>query len=195
MYLPKRNVQPFVQLDHVARRREKEVSEIAASAKRLKGMSRDQVEANIKALESLLPDLAPNLDKMKASDWVRLISDVNRVALMLVMLKSYYPNANVSSIISRNPKILLRDVAAMEEDAQKVRALVGDRLANLDAVIEACPDLMNPAQLALSLHNLQRWFPLQEPFELLQKNPGLLNNIEEGDLAPDPTYGEITTAG
>lgn len=34
------------------------------------------------------------------------------------------------------------------------------------------------------------WFPTQDAFELLQKSPGILNNIEEADNAPDPTYGE-----
>lgn len=83
-------------------------------------MSKQQVLDNVASIESLLPDLSPNLDKMKASDWVKLLKDPNRVATMLVMLKSYYPNANVSKIISRNPKILLQDVNKMEGDAKKV---------------------------------------------------------------------------
>jgi hypothetical protein len=40
-----------------------------------------------------------------------------------------------------------------------------------------------------------RWFPNQDPFEMLQKNPKMLVNIEEADLEADPLYGEITTAG
>lgn len=34
-----------------------------------------------------------------------------------------------------------------------------------------------------------RWFN-KDPFELLQQNPNLLNDIEEATLPADPTYGE-----
>lgn len=37
----------------------------------------------------------------------------------------------------------------------------------------------------------RRWFPKRDPFELLQKNPALLNQIEEADQEADPTYGEL----
>lgn len=35
------------------------------------------------------------------------------------------------------------------------------------------------------------WFPKEDPFQLLQKNPSMLLNIEEADLPADPTYGEF----
>ena len=34
-------------------------------------MSEDAVRESISRMESLLPDLSPSLDKMRASDWVR----------------------------------------------------------------------------------------------------------------------------
>lgn len=54
---------------------------------------------------------------------------------------------------------------------------------------------MDPQQLQQSLANLARWFPNQDPYDVLQKNPTMLVNIEEADLEADPLYGEITTAG
>uniref|UniRef100_A0A6S8P9P5 Uncharacterized protein n=1 Tax=Dunaliella tertiolecta TaxID=3047 RepID=A0A6S8P9P5_DUNTE len=188
MYLPKRKQAPVVQLDHSARRRAREIGEIAESAKRV-GLSRAQVEQGFQKLESLLPDLAPNLDKMKASSWVVLIQDVNSVAQTLIVLKSYYPRANISKVIARSPKILLQSSKQVEEDALEVQALVAGRLPDLDAIIEVVPDLLKPAQMQLSLSNLKRWFN-KDPFELLQQNPNLLNDIEEATLEADPTYGE-----
>jgi hypothetical protein len=34
--------------------------------------------------------------------------------------------------------------------------MLGERLSNVDAVIEECPDLVNPAQVALTISNLKR---------------------------------------
>lgn len=39
------------------------------AAKRLRGISRSQVDEALLQIQSLLPDLAPNLERMRASDW------------------------------------------------------------------------------------------------------------------------------
>jgi hypothetical protein len=39
----------------------------------------------------------------------------------------------------------------------QVRAILGDKVPNLDAIIEAIPDLMRPQQTLLTLSNLRRW--------------------------------------
>ena len=72
--------------------------------------------------------------------------------------------------------------------------MLGGRLQNIDAVIEVVPDLLSPSQVLLSLSNLKRWFPAQDPFQLLQTNPALLNNVEEADVDADPLYGEWVAA-
>lgn len=69
------------------------------------------------------------------------------------------------------------------------------RVEDMDSIINAVPYLLDPQQLQQSLVNLSRWFPNQDPFDVLQKNPTMLVNIEEADLEADPLYGEITTAG
>lgn len=78
--------------------------------------------------------------------------------------------------------------------ARQVKQMLAS-LDNLDTVMEECPFLMNPGQLALSLRNLKQWFPAQDPLVILQKNPSVLLNIDESTLAADPLYGEPTTAG
>jgi hypothetical protein len=70
--------------------------------------------------------------------------------------------------------------------------LLDGRLPDIDAVIEVVPDLMRPSALASAIASLQRWFPRQDAFALLQKNPRLLSEVAEADLAADPTYGEIS---
>jgi hypothetical protein len=154
------------------------------------GMSREQVEEAVAKLEALLPALSPNLDKMRASDWVTVLRDTEMVAVKLVVLKSYYPTVDLTSVLARSPRFLLADVDAMQADAQQIQAILGSKLNNLDAVIQAVPDLMRPAQAMLTLSNLKRWFPTHDVYDLLQKNPTILYQIEEADLDPDPTYGE-----
>lgn len=34
------------------------------------GLTEEVIRANLATLQTLLPDMAPNLDRMKASDWV-----------------------------------------------------------------------------------------------------------------------------
>lgn len=72
-------------------------SVIAQAAKR-SGLSESIVRENISYLESLLPDLQPNLDKMRAGDWVKLIANVQRVAATVIVLKGAFPAANVSAV-------------------------------------------------------------------------------------------------
>lgn len=60
-------------------------------------------------------------------------------------------------------------------------------MQDVDAIIDAVPDLMNPQQLTQSLSNLVAWFPNHDPFELLQQNPQILENP---NVEADPTYGK-----
>jgi hypothetical protein len=62
-----------------------------AQAGRRKGVSPELLRANLDALEKLLPELTPDVNKMRAADWVTLAKDVNHVAGMLVTLKSLFP--------------------------------------------------------------------------------------------------------
>jgi hypothetical protein len=76
--------------------------------------------------------------------------------------------------------------------APQVKSILGSRVQDVDSIIDAVPDLMNPQQLTQSLSNLVAWFPNHDPFELLQQNPQILENP---NVEADPTYGEYPLAG
>lgn len=90
-------------------------SVIAQAAKR-SGLSESTVRENISYLESLLPDLQPNLDKMRAGDWVKLIADVQRVAATVIVLKGAFPAANVSAVSDGKKGCGSRAVRCMYQD-------------------------------------------------------------------------------
>ena len=69
----------------------------------------------------------------------------------------------------------------------QVKSLLASKVQDIDSIIDAVPDLMNPQQLTQSLSNLVAWFPNHDPFELLQQNPQILENP---NVEADPTYGK-----
>eukprot|EP00878_Enallax_costatus_P016732 GHUV01017557.1.p1 GENE.GHUV01017557.1~~GHUV01017557.1.p1 ORF type:complete len:132 (+),score=22.89 GHUV01017557.1:422-817(+) len=131
---------------------------------------------------------------MKASAWASVLKNVDGVVSLVITLKTAYPKVDIGKLLQRTPKLLLKPVEQIQADAQQVKNMLS-RVEDIDAIIDAVPYLMDPVQLQQSLANLARWFPNQDPFETLQKNPTMLVNIEEADLEADPLYGEITTAG
>ncbi|WIA41508.1 hypothetical protein OEZ86_008879 [Tetradesmus obliquus] len=187
LYLKKDKVEPFQQLDLAARRRKRELAEMTAAAAK-QGTSAEVIEANLGKLQQLVPGLAPNLDQMKASDWASILKDVDRVVALVICLKTAYPKVDIARLLQRMPKLLMKPLEQVQADAQQVKALLS-RVQDIDAIIDAVPYLINPAEVQQSLANLARWFPNQDPFALLQSNPTLLVNIEEADLEADPLYG------
>jgi len=187
LYLRTVKVQPFVQLDHEKRRKEKELKEICQAGGRL-GASESMLRENMAQLESLLPDLHPNLDQMKASDWVKVLKNIQGVTMIVITLREQFPRANISAVLKMKPKLLLGNAARIQEDARQVKAMLS-KVEDVDAIIEAVPYLLDPYQLAQSLANLKKWFPNQDTLGMLQKNPKLLVNIGEADLEADPLYG------
>ncbi len=93
---------------------------LALQAGKKLGFSEARLRANVQDLASLLPDMAPDLNRMKASEWAQLLHDVNRAALVVIAMRRLYPKANVSTIVARVPRLLLQDVAALEKDARQV---------------------------------------------------------------------------
>ncbi|KAG2495787.1 hypothetical protein HYH03_006031 [Edaphochlamys debaryana] len=115
-------VQPkVVQLDHSKRRRDRVVTEICEAGRR-QGIPEDLLRQNIDKMEQLLPELAPDVNKMRAADWAKLAKDVNKVAHMLVTLKACYPGANVGRIVARAPKLLLGQPEQVQKDAEVTQA-------------------------------------------------------------------------
>ncbi|KAF6258619.1 hypothetical protein COO60DRAFT_1626394 [Scenedesmus sp. NREL 46B-D3] len=178
--------EPFQQLDLAERRRKRELAEMTAAAAK-QGTSAQVIESNLAKLQQLVPGLQPNLDQMKASDWASILKDVDSVVELVIALKTAYPKVDVGRLLQRTPKLLTKPLEQVQADAQQVRALLSG-VEDVDAIIDAVPYLLDPKELRQSLANLQRWFPNQDPYEVLQKNPTMLVNIEEADLEADPLY-------
>jgi len=194
LYIQKKDLPQYKQIDHAAKRRERETREIIEAARRV-GLKEEAVRANIRSLTALLPDFAPNLDKMPASGWVKLLSDVPRVASVLIELKAAYPRANLSLIINKRPKVLLLPLGQVRQQAEQVRSLLSkvDGEGEVDAMMEAVPGLMEPPALVDCLGSLQRWFPGEDPVQVLRRNPTIMLNLNESDIAAEPTYDWTST--
>lgn len=63
---------------------------------------------------------------------------------------------------------VMSDPSRISQHACQVKRILSsvDKPGELDAIIEAVPQLLDPRQLALSLSNLARWFPSQHPVEV-----------------------------
>lgn len=172
------------------RRKKRDMEEILAAAKK-RGKDTLTVQANLEALETILPNLI-NLHKMKAADWVKLSEDVNGAANKLIVLKSEFPKADVFSIMASRPKTLLQPEELLLDNAKKVKALLF-KAEDIDAIIQAVPELSDPVALSRSLAFLASSFPNKDPVLLLQENPQILLNLAESNMEDHAEYGEMTT--
>ncbi|GBF93070.1 hypothetical protein Rsub_05681 [Raphidocelis subcapitata] len=188
LYTPKVQLAPHQQIDHAARRRERELREIAEAGRKL-GVSEAAVRSNARALETLVPGLAPNLDKMRASDWARLLADTGPAVAAVIALRAAFPTADLAAMIGRQPRLLLRAPDALAADAGQVRSMLS-RCPDVDSIVQEVPDLLNPRELEQALAYLARTFPKEDTLALLQANPSILNNIGgEVDVEANAEYG------
>lgn len=205
LYLkPEDRVPDIPAVDWDARRRKRERGEIAEAAQRLAPtpLSAEQVARGLDDLEALLPGVpVGSLDLLKASEWARVASDPSRAARAALALRAAFPRADAAAIIRRAPRLaLLRAPEDVARDAAAARAhldptLGRDDLGCVDAAVELVPELATPKGVATALALLRKWHPSHDPYELLRKDPTLLVNQDESDLAADPIYGEVTSAG
>lgn len=161
------------------------------AAKKL-GKQQDAVREGVSQLEALLPGCV-NLHRMGARDWALLASDVNGVASKLICLKTLYPKADAFAMATARPKTLLRSEAELSRDAAEVKRMLSGA-PDVDAIVEAVPELSEAPQLAKSLSWLRSAFPGQDAVALLQENPLILKNIGESNVEDSAEYGEMTTS-
>lgn len=173
-----------------ARRKKRDMEDILLSAKK-KGKDQAAVQKSLEQLEALMPNLI-NLNKMKPADWVTLSEDVNGAANKLILLKTAFPTADVFSIIASRPKTLLQSEERIAGDAQQVKALLS-AAKDIDAIIQAVPELIDPTTLSRSLSFLASSFRGKDPVSLLQENPQILLNLGESNVEDSAEYGEMTT--
>ena len=179
--------------DLISRRRERNMKDVIERGRK-QGVGEEALRSNCRMIGSLLPDVelcCPQ--KMKASDWVKVLSRPEGVAETLVVLKQAYPSSNISRVISKSPKLLLEATSKLQLDADEVKNMLSQEGLNDDQicfVVESVPDLLKPSSLVQSLSNLRRWLPNQQAKDILLKSPQMLLNIDECDLEANPSYGE-----
>eukprot|EP00877_Chromochloris_zofingiensis_P010478 jgi/Chrzof1/5684/Cz16g11180.t1 len=179
---------PLTEYDTRRKKRDKE--EILQAAKK-RGKKLSDIEDGLVKLDSILCNLV-NLNLMKAADWVTLAEDVEAIANKLIILKTFYPSADIYKIVSHRPKILLQSHNNIAQNAKQVKALLS-RAKDADAIIQAVPELADATALVRSLAFLRSSFPNTDPVELLQENPTLLLNLGESNVEDSAEYGEMTT--
>jgi hypothetical protein len=178
--------------DLIRRRKQRNLKEVIESGRKL-GLGENTLRDNSTIISSLLPDLEIyNMDKMKASDWAKVLSKPEVVAAILVTLKQSLPSCNVSKVIAKSPKLLLEPPSKLQSDVEEVKTMLNQEGLDDEMVgglIESVPDLIRPASLVQSLANLKHWLPNQNTKDILLKSPQLLLNVEEADLEANPQYG------
>ncbi|GAX73488.1 hypothetical protein CEUSTIGMA_g940.t1 [Chlamydomonas eustigma] len=177
--------------EHERRRRIRYAAEIVEAAVRI-GKSEAFIRERLAEIDAVFPDLI-NLHKMKASDWVLVVSDVDAVAQKLVTIKSVFPKANAFKIVASLPKLLLKPAEMLRLEAEKSRKQLSS-LSNPDAVVEAVPELVDPVTLARAISSLRAAMPTQDPLQILDANPEVLLSLgSEADIKDSAEYGELST--
>ncbi|GAX73489.1 hypothetical protein CEUSTIGMA_g941.t1 [Chlamydomonas eustigma] len=178
---------PIPLAEHEQRRKKRDIQEIVEAASR-RGKKEQAVRDKLQQLESLLPDII-NLHKLKASDWVTVLDDVDEVATKLVALKTVFPRANVFKVVSRLPRILLKATVQVQNDAEQSRSMLSS-LPDPDSIIETVPDLVDPLALSRALATLKATLPGQNPLQVLMQSPELILHLGgEVDMDDSSEYG------
>lgn len=189
LFKPKVKEQHFVEVDHVAKWKHKDVQEIAEAGRRL-GLSEGAVQDALGQLAALLPGLQPNLFKMRAADWARVLANMSATAALLITFKSEYPGADASAAVAARPQMLLLDPARLRADAQQVRHMLSSLgPADSDHIIQAVPSATDPRLLSSALANLAAMHPGADVLHMVAQDPTRLLQSDESDLDATPTYG------
>ena len=91
------------------------------------GLSEKQVEDRVGQLFTLIPGLKKKVGVMKTADLVRISASIPDVYKSLVGLKEVFPGADLPTMITNRPSILLEEIDEMERKVKQLR--------------EACPKL------------------------------------------------------
>lgn len=74
----------------------------------------------------------------------------------------------------------------------QVKSLLS-RADNIDTIIQAVPELSDPATLSRSLGYLASYFRGQDPVALLQENPTILLNLGESNVEDSAEVGSSSS--
>mmetsp|Transcript_15724 Transcript_15724/g.30179 ORF Transcript_15724/g.30179 Transcript_15724/m.30179 type:complete len:300 (+) Transcript_15724:97-996(+) len=170
----------------VQRHKERVLQEVTQAACKL-GFEEEQMYINYVALDALLVDFTPNLDKMGAKEWAMVAGDASDIYHKIVMLKAHFPSLDLQKLLAANPRVLLKDGARLEESIINVKAMLCEA-KNVDSMIQALPVLLEPKVLVSVLVTISRWFPNKDPLEVLEDDPELVLRAQEKDIPFDPVF-------
>lgn len=129
----------------------------------------------LKELQNLLPDLADRWQKLQPQILVLMIADTSTVAVRLLQLKMWFPEANVSTMVSQRPTLVLDEEFNGIPAAMKVMQhwFAADAIDHM--VQEEPLFLVEDVESAIS--SLNRWMSTTNGAHKLQRHPHLLLSL------------------
>lgn len=177
------------EVDWAARKKERFLQDlIEAGRKKTPPPNRAVLAHGLEALGIILPGFEPNVELMRANDWVAILTDPSSVVAKVVMLKQYYPKLDLSLVLTSHPRLLLKSVGELEKSAQQVAQLLSTA-EDIDAIMTELPELLDPKVLISVLVTVRKWYDnKRDPIDVLQKSPSVVQKAWECDVAFEPVY-------
>ena len=145
------------------------------------GLSEKQVEERVGQLFTLIPGLKTKVGIMKTADLVRISARIPDVYKSLVALKEVFPDADLPTMITNRPSILLEEAEEMERKVKQLREAC-PRL-NWDAILSDHAyifEIKNPGENCLALK--EKLGTTVKDFELyVARNPMSLLSVQTGE--------------
>jgi hypothetical protein len=145
------------------------------------GLSEKQVEERVGQLFTLIPGLKTKVGIMKTADLVRISASIPDVYKSLVALKEVFPDADLPTMITNRPSILLEEAKEMERKVKQLREAC-PRL-NWDAILSDHAyifEIKNPGENCLALK--EKLGTTVKDFELyVARNPMSLLSVQTGE--------------
>ena len=171
------------------------IEDIVAAGKRVgKKYDAFELDEGIKNLQTILGEgFAPNLEAMRASDWGRVLLDPEGVAKRLISLKVCFPGLNLSRVVTRKPSLLLKSIEDIERDAGGTKKML-EKAKDLDTLIEALPDLLDPKVCLSIILSINKWYNgrhskvQRDPVSILEGDPDLVYRAQAMDQPFEPVY-------
>ena len=145
------------------------------------GLTEKQVEDRVGQLFTLIPGLKTKVGIMKTADLVRISASIPDVYKSLVALKDVFPGADLPTMITNRPSILLEDAKEMERKVKQLRESCPK--LNWDAILSDHAyifEIKNPGANCLALK--EKLGTTVKDFEMyIARNPMSLLSVQTGE--------------
>ena len=145
------------------------------------GLSEKQVEDRVGQLFTLIPGLKKKVGVMKTADLVRISASIPDVYKSLVGLKEVFPGADLPTMITNRPSILLEEIDEMERKVKQLREACPK--LNWDAILSDHAyifEIKNPGKNCLALKD--KLGTSVKDFEMyIARNPMSLLSVQTGE--------------